>query len=159
MEELYIFKSNFKIDDKKIIEELKECKTGELLPIDNSGRFFNDTIEFEGQFLLLNDNDRYIVCYCDNEISLDSIDLDNSKFTIRNKPDRVIFILLNNNNFQNNLTIIFKNNERSNIDILKHIKQEKKIEIYFLSIVFGGFAKEKHKVFNLSQNEVDSINI
>ncbi len=158
MEQLDMFKSNFRIDDNTIINELNECNTGELLPEDSSGKFFSEKIEFEGQFILLNKDDRYIVCYCDNEISIASIDLDNSKFSINNDPDRTIFTLINlDKNIQNNLTMIFKNNNRDNIDILENIKQTKKIEIYFLSIIFGGFAREKHKVFNLSDNDVSNI--
>jgi len=156
MENLEMFGSNFKIDDKVLIKELIECPMGELLPEESSGKYFSQKVEFEGQFELLNDEEKFVICYCDNELAISELDISDSKIVVIPDQDRTVLKVLGSNNSED-LTMIFKSNDRLNQDALKNIKKTNKVEIYLLALVFGGFAKEAYKVIELSEVELEKI--
>jgi hypothetical protein len=158
MDDITMYSNNFNANDSDIITELKDAKTGELLPEQGASRFFNEAVEFDGQFLLLKDDKNFIICYIDNEIAIDAIDIDNAQFHIQRESDRTILTLvIKNSTIPSNFTLIFKHNNQSNIDALQKIKADKEIEIFFLSPAFGGFIKAKHNIFKLSEDLLKNI--
>jgi len=155
---LEMFNGNIKIDNKTLISEIENCKFGELLPDESSGRFLHERIEYDGQFVFIKNTDNYILCFCDNEISINDIELDNIAIAVRSNEDMVVFTIINKNaDSRGNLTIIFKNNNTANIEVLENIKKTGILEIYFFSIILGGFSKEKHKIFRLTQDNMNNI--
>jgi len=158
MIQLTTFGDNFKASDNSIVNEVKKLNDGEMLPREGASKFFYDTVGNEGESYILRDKRSYVIFYIDHDDVIQSIDPHLCSWYVESDDRRTTLMLISNNeSLPSNLSFNFIYTNDHNYDALKSIKQKKKIEIIFISIVHGGFLKHRSHIFTLPQNILKSI--
>jgi len=157
METLEQYNETFHAEDREIIEEVRNSESGQILPEEGPAKFFYDNVNYEGQSFILMENNSPVIFYVEHDNVIQAIDPEKCKWHIEPEASRTVLTMINDDKFAGNITFTFIHRDRVNLDALKSIRSEQKIEIIFLSPIHGGFTKEKSCSFDLPEHIFDKL--
>lgn len=161
MEKLNLFTENSEVQNKGIIEQIEQTKTGEPLSKEGPALFLYDYITYENENIILENDNNYYFHNINNEDEFDELDFTEYGWNYSSSDSQVTLSLVIESKISNpfpyaiNFTV--NNNDSESLKMFKQIIENKSVTIQFLSILYGQIYNYKNITFEIDDNTISKV--
>jgi len=147
---LKMFGNDYTVNDSDIIKELKKIKQGEPLPREGIFSYLYEYVTYAGQTVVLQGKKSPLILQVEHDDILADLSMDEYTWHLESDDKLVsLTLLIKDSQAYHALPFSFKKSDRKAEATLRSIRSKKKIEICFLSILYGDIIREENLTFRI----------
>jgi len=144
--------------DREIIAEFDKVEQNAPLPRGGPCSFFYDELHDTGSSVILQRESSVIIFHFNFEDRIALIESTNTGWHIEIKDEVIILTLIvTHEEGPSPIFFTLKRNEQKTADLLSNLKQDKRVTVCFLSLLYGDIYKEKCLTFLLPDHIIEQI--
>lgn len=155
---LKMFTNNYQEDDSDILKELEKVKNGEPLPRGGIFDILYDCVTYAGQTVVLRGKKNPVVIRVEHDDIIMDLRMDEYTWDLESDDTIVSMVLLIKDSVSyNTISFTFNKKDKDAFNTFKSIRSRKKLDVCFLSMLYGEIVKAEYRTFNIPKAVVSRM--